>query len=125
MSDQQQSDDPEVSDETNAEDESQPSDTDKMTLMQEQMEEALDARADHILLDNMSNTEMVEAITLKDEINPGTFLEASGGITLQRIPEIANIGLDFISVGAITHSAKAIDIGLDFSEIENYPGTSE
>ena len=86
------------------------------------MEEALEARVDHILLDNMSNTEMVEAITLKDEINPGTFLEASGAITLKRIPQIANIGLNFISVGAITHSARAIDIGLDFLEIEDYPG---
>ena len=68
------------------------------------------AKADIILLDNMSNQEMAAAIKF---IDGRCMTEASGGITLQRLPSLANLGLDFISVGALTHSAPSIDIGLD------------
>jgi len=68
------------------------------------------AGADIILLDNMSNQEMAEAIKF---IDGRCLTEASGGITLKRLPSLANLGLDFISVGALTHSAPSIDIGLD------------
>ncbi|OGV41203.1 MAG: nicotinate-nucleotide diphosphorylase (carboxylating) [Lentisphaerae bacterium GWF2_49_21] len=76
----------------------------------EEVREAADAGADYILLDNMSNEMMAKAI----KINAGRAkLEASGGITLDRIPSIAKLGVDYISAGALTHSAKAIDIAMD------------
>ncbi len=75
-----------------------------------EVKEAAEAGADYILLDNMTNEQMKEAI----KINKGrSKLEASGGITIERIPSIAKIGVDFISVGALTHSVKAIDISLE------------
>ncbi len=76
----------------------------------EEVAEAADAGADFILLDNMNDDEMAEAV----KINGGrALLEASGGITLERIADIAKIGVDYISVGALTHSAQAVDISLD------------
>ena len=76
----------------------------------DEVKEASEAAADYILLDNMTNEQMKEAIN----INKGrSKLEASGGITIERIPSIAKIGVDFISVGALTHSVKAIDISLE------------
>lgn len=71
---------------------------------------------DHILLDNMSLTELREAVAARGENHRPT-LEASGGITLQTLKDIAHTGVDFISVGAVTHSAPALDIGLDFTPI--------
>ncbi len=63
-----------------------------------------------VLLDNMSNDEMRDAV----QIVAGKFpLEASGNMTLSRVPSVAQTGVDFISVGRITHSVHAIDIGLD------------
>ncbi|MDT8391002.1 MAG: carboxylating nicotinate-nucleotide diphosphorylase [Lentisphaeria bacterium] len=76
----------------------------------EDVAEAAAAGADYILLDNMSDETMMEAVKL---VNGRSKLEASGGITLERIPAIGQTGVDFISVGALTHSVKAIDIGLD------------
>ncbi len=73
--------------------------------------EALKAGADYILLDNMSDEEMAEAVQMTDGYDVMT--EASGGISLDRIPLIAATGVDFISVGALTHSARAVDIGMD------------
>ncbi|RPJ34613.1 MAG: carboxylating nicotinate-nucleotide diphosphorylase [Verrucomicrobiaceae bacterium] len=71
---------------------------------------------DHILLDNMTLEELCEAVTARGE--RGTpMLEASGGVNLQTVREIAETGVDFISVGALTHSAPALDIGLDFTPI--------
>lgn len=76
----------------------------------EDVAEAVQADADWILLDNMDDDEMRTAV----EMIEGTALvEASGGITLDRIPAIADTGVDFISVGALTHSAPSVDIGLD------------
>jgi len=81
----------------------------------EELAEALNAGADIVMLDNMDTATMAEAVNLRDEAAPGTLLEASGGITLERIPEIAATGVDLISVGALTHSARALDISLEFS----------
>ncbi len=69
-----------------------------------------------ILLDNMSLEEMSECVGLAQ--GSGVKLEASGGITLERLPEIAATGVDFISSGALTHSVKALDLSLDFSGTE-------
>jgi nicotinate-nucleotide pyrophosphorylase (carboxylating) len=69
---------------------------------------------DHILLDNMSLAQLRESVDLRGgHLTP--MLEASGGVTLDTVYEIARTGVDFISVGAITHSAPALDIGLDFT----------
>ena len=77
----------------------------------EQVQQALDASADMILLDNMSAEMLRRAVQLVDG---RVKLEASGGVTLSTVRSIAETGVDFISVGAITHSARAMDIGLDF-----------
>jgi nicotinate-nucleotide pyrophosphorylase (carboxylating) len=77
----------------------------------EQLEEALAARADIVLLDNMSTTTVEEAVR---RTRGRALLEASGGITLERVAELARVGVDAISVGALTHSTPAADIGLDF-----------
>ncbi len=78
----------------------------------EQVAEAADAGADVILLDNMSADTMREAVRI---VAGRTELEASGGITLETIREKARSGVDFISVGRMTQSAPAADIGLDVS----------
>jgi len=75
-----------------------------------EVQEAIEAQADYILLDNMTNAEMAEAVKITAGRIP---LEASGGITLERVPSIAALGVDYISVGALTHSVKALDISLD------------
>jgi nicotinate-nucleotide pyrophosphorylase (carboxylating) len=68
---------------------------------------------DHILLDNMSLDELREAVAARgDKKRP--YLEASGGVSLKTARDIADTGVDFISVGALTHSAPSLDIGLDF-----------
>ena len=71
---------------------------------------AAEAGVEYILLDNMTNEQMAEAIRL---IAGRAKTEASGNITLERLPSLAHLGLDYISSGALTHSAPAIDIGLD------------
>ncbi len=71
---------------------------------------------EHILLDNMSPQELRDAVILRGPSGKPQ-LEASGGITLETLAEIAATGVDFISVGALTHSAPALDIGLDFEPI--------
>ncbi|HEX5657286.1 MAG TPA: carboxylating nicotinate-nucleotide diphosphorylase [Polyangiales bacterium] len=77
----------------------------------EQLEEALSAGADIILLDNFDDALVEQAIGL----NEGrAILEASGGITFSRIAKLAQLGVDVISVGALTHSAPSVDIGLDW-----------
>jgi nicotinate-nucleotide pyrophosphorylase (carboxylating) len=72
---------------------------------------------DHILLDNMSLADLREAVELRGE-RARPLLEASGGVNLQSVRTIAETGVDFISVGALTHSAPALDIGLDFSQTD-------
>ena len=71
---------------------------------------------DYILLDNMNPKQLREAVALRGECGKPQ-LEASGGITLETLREIAETGVDFISVGALTHSAPALDIGLDFETL--------
>lgn len=77
----------------------------------EQVRDALDAGADSLLLDNMPPHVLREAVKLVQGRIP---LEASGGVNLKTIRAIAETGVDFISVGAITQRAPAVDIGLDF-----------
>ncbi len=73
---------------------------------------------DYILLDNMSCEELFEAVAARGEQSKPQ-LEASGGVTMETLREIAETGVDFISIGALTHSAPALDIGLDFIPVEN------
>ncbi|MDP7397381.1 MAG: carboxylating nicotinate-nucleotide diphosphorylase [Lentisphaeria bacterium] len=87
----------------------------------DQVRAALDAKVDFILLDNMTNAELAVAVALRNEVHLQAMLEASGGITLDRVLSMADLGLDYISVGAITHSAGSIDIGLDFDVEVSYP----
>lgn len=78
-----------------------------------QLRELLDAGCTEILLDNMDAATMAEAVA----ITAGrATLEASGGLTIERAREVAETGVDFISVGALTHSVKVFDLGLDLSE---------
>jgi nicotinate-nucleotide pyrophosphorylase (carboxylating) len=79
----------------------------------EQVEQAVDVGADFVLLDNM-NLEQLRAAVAKCRGHIKT--EASGGVNLTTVRAIAETGVDFISVGALTHSARAVDIGLDFEE---------
>jgi nicotinate-nucleotide pyrophosphorylase (carboxylating) len=76
----------------------------------EQVCEALDAGADAILLDNMTPAELREAVAI---VGGRAKLEASGGVTLDTVREIAETGVDFISVGALTHSARSLDVSLE------------
>jgi nicotinate-nucleotide pyrophosphorylase (carboxylating) len=77
----------------------------------EQADQALAAGADSILLDNMDLGQLREAVRRCAGTVP---TEASGGIDLDTVGAIAQTGVNFISVGALTHSARAVDIGLDF-----------
>ncbi len=81
----------------------------------EQLESALSAAPDIVLLDNMSNAELSECVAIRDRTAPNVELEASGGVNLRTIAGIAGTGVDRISVGALTHSAPILDIGLDWS----------
>jgi nicotinate-nucleotide pyrophosphorylase (carboxylating) len=77
--------------------------------------EALAAGADRLLLDNMSFDELRAAVAERDSAAvdvPAPELEASGGVTLANVAEIAATGVDFISVGALTHSAPALDLSM-------------
>jgi nicotinate-nucleotide pyrophosphorylase (carboxylating) len=78
----------------------------------EQVAEALEGGADGILLDNMSNDMLCKAVKMTMGRVP---LEASGGVDLETVRAIAETGVDFISVGRITQSARAVDIGLDLA----------
>jgi nicotinate-nucleotide pyrophosphorylase (carboxylating) len=76
-----------------------------------QVERALEAGADVIMLDNMPLEEMRACVAL---VAGKAIVEASGGVTLERVHAIAETGVDWISIGALTHSAPALDLGLDF-----------
>ena len=75
----------------------------------DQVKEAIDAKADIIMLDNMDNETTKKAVDL---INGTALVEASGNMTLERIRSVAETGVDYISVGALTHSVKALDISM-------------
>jgi nicotinate-nucleotide pyrophosphorylase (carboxylating) len=76
----------------------------------DQIDEALEVKADIIMLDNMNLEEMREAV---DRIAGRAIVEASGNITEESIVDVAKTGVDYISIGALTHSVKALDISLD------------
>jgi len=80
----------------------------------EQLRRTLSARPDIVLLDNMSPPQLQEAVAIRDKAGPDTQLEASGGISLASIKQAAETGVERISVGAITHSAKCLDVGMDW-----------
>jgi nicotinate-nucleotide pyrophosphorylase (carboxylating) len=80
----------------------------------EQLDEAIRAGATQILLDNMSTAEMAVAVTRAKATNPLIKLEASGGLTLETVATVAATGVDYIAVGALTHSSPILDIALDF-----------
>ena len=82
----------------------------------EQLREALNGSPDMILLDNMSQQDLVDSVRLRDDVNPQVILEASGGVTLETVHEIAESGVDRISVGALTHSAIALDLAFDWKD---------
>lgn len=80
----------------------------------EQFAAVLEAKPDIVLLDNMSLDELRQAVQTRDATAPNVQLEASGGVNLNTIAEIAATGVERISVGALTHSARSLDIGLDW-----------
>jgi len=84
----------------------------------EQVAEAVEAGAGLILLDNFSLEQMRSAVEL---VAGRAFLEASGGLRLEQASAVAATGVDFLSVGALTHSAPALDIGLDLVAPADYP----
>jgi nicotinate-nucleotide pyrophosphorylase (carboxylating) len=75
-----------------------------------QVDEALAARAETILVDNMSTVDVREAV---GRARGRAKIEISGGVTLERIPELAETGAHYVSVGALTHSAPAVDISFE------------
>lgn len=77
-----------------------------------QVQEAIDAGADVIMLDNMNLQQMAEAVKF---VNKRAWVEASGGITLESIRQVAETGVDFISSGALTHSAPVVDFNMKIS----------
>lgn len=81
----------------------------------DQLDEVLVANPDIVLLDNMSPATLREAVVRRDAGNPAVQLEASGGIDLTTVRSIAETGVQRISVGALTHSAVALDFGLDWA----------
>lgn len=80
----------------------------------EQFKSVLTADPDIVLLDNMTTDELSQAVALRDAEAPAVVLEASGGVNLGTIGLIAQTGVDRISVGALTHSAVELDLGLDW-----------
>lgn len=81
----------------------------------EQLDEVLRAKPDIVLLDNMSMIELKEAVRRRNHVDPEIELEASGGISLVTVNQVAATGVERISVGALTHSAPAFDVALDWN----------
>ncbi|HKS49015.1 MAG TPA: carboxylating nicotinate-nucleotide diphosphorylase [Amycolatopsis sp.] len=79
----------------------------------DQLAEALTAGADEVLLDNFTVAHCGQAVRLRDERSPKTRLEASGGLRLENAAAYAGTGVDYLAVGALTHSSPALDLGLD------------
>ncbi len=80
----------------------------------EQLQEALDGRPEIVLLDNMTPDMLRQAVALRDEQAPEVMLEASGRVRLETVGQIAASGVDRISIGLLTHSAPALDLGFDW-----------
>lgn len=83
------------------------------------LDAVLTARPDIVLLDNMTPGELRTAASRRNELAPGIELEASGGVSLETVRAIAETGVDRISVGSLTHSARSLDIGLDWLPANN------
>lgn len=79
-----------------------------------QLDEILIQRPEEILLDNFDLWEVQLAVQRRNALSPKTLLEASGGLTLDVARDYAKCGVDFLAVGALTHSVRALDLGLDF-----------
>ncbi len=82
-----------------------------------EVEEAIGVGAEIIMLDNMNLIEIADAVSLIRAKAPNILIEVSGGVDLEQIGEIAQCGVDLISVGALTHSAKAVDISLEIEGV--------
>lgn len=83
----------------------------------DQLREVLAAGADVVLLDNMDTATTVEAVRVARAVGRPVVLESSGGLTLERAREVAETGVDYLSVGALTHSVRALDVALDLDGI--------
>ena len=81
----------------------------------DELDQALAAGADIILLDNFGPLDLARAVAQVKAHVPRPLLEVSGGVTLERIPELARVGIDIISAGALTHSAPAVDLALEIA----------
>lgn len=79
----------------------------------EEVHQAIDAGADIIMLDNMDNQTMTEAVKIIHAANKGIKTEASGNMSIPRLKEVAVTGVDYISVGALTHTVKGMDISMN------------
>jgi nicotinate-nucleotide pyrophosphorylase (carboxylating) len=80
----------------------------------EQLRHALPCGAEIILVDNLGSDEVAQAVRLRDALAPRVALEATGGVSLATVRALAQTGVDRISVGALTHSAPALDLAMDF-----------
>ncbi|HXX31095.1 MAG TPA: carboxylating nicotinate-nucleotide diphosphorylase [Myxococcaceae bacterium] len=76
----------------------------------DQLQAAIDGGADLVLLDNMDDAQVAEAVRI---VRGRVKLEVSGGVTLERLPQLAALGVDYVSMGALTHSARAMDLSLE------------
>jgi len=83
-----------------------------------QLDEAIEAGAEGILLDNFQTRDMVEAVKRIRDRRSATVIEASGGVTLDRMRDIAKTGVDVVSIGALTHSARAINFSCEIRPVD-------
>jgi nicotinate-nucleotide pyrophosphorylase (carboxylating) len=91
----------------------------------QQLDEALEAGAEVILLDNFQLRDITEAVKRIRERAPKTVIEVSGGVSLDRIRDIGKTGVDVISIGALTHSARAIDFSCEIRPVEGNARTAD
>lgn len=82
-----------------------------------QLREAIEAGADIVMLDNQTPEEAAKLVQMSRDMNPNVLIEASGGMTLDRVRSYAEAGVDLISAGALTHSAKAVDISFKIQTV--------
>jgi nicotinate-nucleotide pyrophosphorylase (carboxylating) len=87
-----------------------------------QLKAAIDGGADVVLLDNMNDGEIRKAV---EQADGRVELEVSGGITLERLATLSRIGVDFVSMGALTHSARAVDLSLEILTRASQPGPTK
>jgi nicotinate-nucleotide pyrophosphorylase (carboxylating) len=85
----------------------------------DQLDAVLAAGPDIVLLDNMQPDQLKAAVARRNELAQKIELEASGGVSLETVRQIAETGIDRISVGSLTHSARSLDIGLDWLPTPN------